>query len=109
MPNSIRVRTKIVKTRHQEANPAEASLASCAEQACRADQALCRLPGRSISYATHHSFMAIGVLGWSVIGAVGGAALAVYGWTMSSFARQRQNALAFPAPFPAFGGQWTGC
>lgn len=64
---------------------------------------------KSISYAIHHSFMAIGMPGWSVIGAVGGAALAVYGWAMSSFARQRQNALAFPAPFPAFGGQWTGC
>ncbi|ANG99507.1 hypothetical protein A8A54_20365 [Brucella pseudogrignonensis] len=37
---------------------------------------------KRISYETHHSFMGIGMLGWSVIGAVGGAALAVYGWTM---------------------------
>lgn len=37
---------------------------------------------KRISYETHHSFMGISMVGWSVIGAVGGAALGLYGWTM---------------------------
>lgn len=37
---------------------------------------------KKISYETNHSFMGISMIGWSVIGAVGGVALAVYGWTM---------------------------
>lgn len=35
-----------------------------------------------ISSETYHSFMGISMIGWSVIGAVGGVALAVYGWTL---------------------------
>ncbi|WP_235824257.1 hypothetical protein [Brucella anthropi] len=37
---------------------------------------------RKISAETYHSFMGISMIGWSVIGAVGGVALAAYGWTL---------------------------
>jgi hypothetical protein len=37
---------------------------------------------KKISNETTNSFMGIGMLGWSLIGAVGGVALAVYGYTL---------------------------
>ncbi|WP_235819034.1 hypothetical protein [Brucella pseudogrignonensis] len=37
---------------------------------------------KRISADTHHSFMGISMLGWSLIGGVAGVALAIYGWTM---------------------------
>ncbi len=37
---------------------------------------------KKISTDTYHSFMGISMIGWSVIGVVGGVALAVYGWTL---------------------------
>lgn len=37
---------------------------------------------KKASADTYHSFMGISMIGWSVIGVVGGAALAVYGWTL---------------------------
>jgi hypothetical protein len=37
---------------------------------------------KRIADETTHSFMGIGMLGWSLIGAVGGVALAVYGYTL---------------------------
>ncbi|KAB2673399.1 hypothetical protein F9K85_20500 [Brucella tritici] len=37
---------------------------------------------KKVSADTYHSFMGISMIGWSVIGAVGGAALAAYGWTL---------------------------
>jgi len=37
---------------------------------------------KKISPEPDHSFMGISMIGWSLIGAVGGFSLAVYGWTM---------------------------
>nr|WP_318269019.1 hypothetical protein [Ochrobactrum sp. MYb49] len=37
---------------------------------------------KKVSADTYHSFMGISMIGWSVIGAVGGYALAAYGWTL---------------------------
>ncbi len=37
---------------------------------------------KKISAETYHSFMGISMIGWSVIGAVGGVALALYGWSL---------------------------
>jgi len=37
---------------------------------------------KKISADTYHSFMGISMIGCSVIGAIGGAALAAYGWTL---------------------------
>ncbi|MGU3576413.1 hypothetical protein ACLBWZ_12800 [Brucellaceae bacterium C25G] len=38
---------------------------------------------KKISPNTFHSFMGISMLGWSIIGAIGGIALIIYGWTIS--------------------------
>lgn len=37
---------------------------------------------KKVSANAYHSFMGISMIGWSVIGAVGGVALAAYGWTL---------------------------